>query len=148
MDESEKLKRIVEARMKLKGRFEEKIKGTPSVADERPMGSGQLNRHGMPVLPVGQTITQKWPVLDLGYLPELPLESWSLTIDGAVEHPLRLNWNEFMALPQTDDTSDFHCVTTWSKLNINWKGVRLIDLAALAQPKETATHILCYGYDE
>ncbi|HSC40514.1 MAG TPA: hypothetical protein VLD19_21675, partial [Chitinophagaceae bacterium] len=81
MDESEKLKRIVEARMKLKGRFEEKIKLTPSVADERPMGSGQLNRHGMPVLPVGQTITQKWPVLDLGYLPELPLESWSLTID-------------------------------------------------------------------
>ena len=148
MDESEKLKRIVEARMKLKGRFEEKIKLTPSVADERPMGSGQLNRHGMPVLPVGQTITQKWPVLDLGYLPELPLESWSLTIDGAVEHPLHLNWNEFMALPQTDDTSDFHCVTTWSKLNIHWKGVRLIDLAALAQPKETATHILCYGYDE
>ena len=148
MDESEKLKRIVEARMKLKGRFEEKIKQTPSVADERPMGSGQLNRHGMPVLPVGQTITQKWPVLDLGYLPELPLENWSLTIDGAVEHPLHLNWNEFMALPQTDDTSDFHCVTTWSKLNIHWKGVRLIDLAALAQPKETATHILCYGYDE
>jgi len=53
-----------------------------------------------------------------------------------------------MALPQTDDLSDFHCVTTWSKLDINWKGVRLLDLAALALPKETATHILCYGYDD
>jgi DMSO/TMAO reductase YedYZ molybdopterin-dependent catalytic subunit len=148
MDESEKLQRIVEARMKLKGRFEEKIKGTPSVADDKPLGSGPLNRHGMPVLPVGQTVTKKWPVLDLGYLPELPLESWRLTIDGAVENPVHLDWNQFMALPQTDDISDFHCVTTWSKLNISWKGVRLIDLAALAQPKETATHILCYGYDE
>jgi DMSO/TMAO reductase YedYZ molybdopterin-dependent catalytic subunit len=53
-----------------------------------------------------------------------------------------------MALPLTDDVSDFHCVTTWSKPDIRWKSVRMPDLAALAQPKETATHILCYGYDD
>ena len=148
MEESEKLKRVVEARMKLKGRFEEKIRQTPSVADARPLGSGNPNRHGMPVLPVGQTITKKWPVLDLGIQPDINLNSWQLVVDGAVEHPLTLNWTDFMELPQTTDTSDFHCVTTWSKLNMNWKGVRLLDLAALAQPKETATHILCYGYDD
>ena len=148
MEESEKLKRVVEARMKLKGRFEEKIRQTPSVADARPLGTGNPNRHGMPVLPVGQTITKKWPVLDLGIQPDINLNSWQLVVDGAVEHPLTLNWTDFMALPQIADTSDFHCVTTWSKLNMNWKGVRLLDLAALAQPKETATHILCYGYDD
>jgi DMSO/TMAO reductase YedYZ molybdopterin-dependent catalytic subunit len=148
MDEPEKLNRIVEARMKLKSRFEEKIKQTPSVADDKPMGSGKPNRHGMPVLPVGQTITKKWPVLDLGTQPNISIESWQLIIDGEVEHPFELNWEDFMALPQTEDVSDFHCVTTWSKLNIRWKGVRLIDLAALAIPKETATHILCYGYDD
>ena len=54
----------------------------------------------------------------------------------AVEHPVTLTWNDFSALPQTEDTSDFHCVTTWSKLNINWQGVRLLDLAALVQPLE------------
>src|SRR5690242_5356430 len=116
MEEGEKLKRIVEARMKLKSRFEEKMKRTPSVSDAKPMGSGNPNRHGMPVVPVGQTITHKWPVLDLGIEPEIPLEEWALTIDGEVEHPLTLNWEEFMTLPQTEDTSDFHCVTTWSKL--------------------------------
>jgi DMSO/TMAO reductase YedYZ molybdopterin-dependent catalytic subunit len=116
--------------------------------DDKPQGKGLPNRHGMPVLPVGQTITLKWPVLDLGRVPEVPLDTWSLTLDGAVENPLHLNWAEFMALPQTDDTSDFHCVTTWSKLNMNWVGVRLLDLAALVQPKDTATHILCYGYDD
>ena len=147
MEESEKLQRIVEARMKLKARFEDKIRQTPSVSDSKPMGKGQLNRHGMPVLPVGQTITQKWPVLDLGYLPDITAENWELIIDGAVEHAVHLTWTDFMDLPQTDDQSDFHCVTTWSKLNINWRGVRLLDLAALVQPKETATHILCYGYD-
>lgn len=148
MEESDKLKRVVEARMKLKARFEDKISQTPSVADNKPMGAGNPNRHGMPVVPVGQIVTHKWPVLDLGIEPEIPLDEWRLIIDGAVEHPVELTWDEFMALPQTEDTSDFHCVTTWSKLNMNWKGVRLLDLAALAQPKENATHILCYGYDD
>ena len=148
MEESEKLNRVVDARMKLKARFEEKIVLTPSVADDKPMGKGNPNRHGMPVLPVGQTITQKWPVLDLGIQPDISLADWKLVLDGEVENPVELNWEEFMALPQTNDVSDFHCVTTWSKLNISWKGVRLLDLAALAQPKEMATHILCYGYDD
>jgi len=148
MEDTEKLKRIIDARMKLKTRFEEKIKQTPSVADAKPMGKGQPNRHGMPVLPVGQTITVKWPVLDLGTQPDISTDSWKLVLDGEVEHPVSLTWKDFMDLPQTEDTSDFHCVTTWSKLNMNWKGVRLVDLAAMVQPRETATHILCYGYDD
>ncbi|GAA3944541.1 molybdopterin-dependent oxidoreductase [Chitinophaga oryziterrae] len=148
MEGSEKLNRVVEARMKLKARFEDKMSLTPSVADNKPMGKGNPNRHGMPQVPIGQTITNKWPVLDLGIQPDISLEKWRLVIDGEVEHPVELSWQEFLALPQTEDTSDFHCVTTWSKLNMNWKGVRLLDLAALALPKDTATHIMCYGYDE
>jgi DMSO/TMAO reductase YedYZ molybdopterin-dependent catalytic subunit len=148
MSSPEKLNRIVEARMKLKSRFEEKIKLTPSVADNQPMGSGKPNRHGMPVIPVGQTIITKWPVLDLGLQPAISLDKWRLNIDGEVENPVSLTWEEFLNLPQSEDISDFHCVTTWSKLNMNWKGVKLIDLAALVQPGETASHIMCYGYDD
>jgi DMSO/TMAO reductase YedYZ molybdopterin-dependent catalytic subunit len=147
MEEQDKLNRIIEARMKLKARFEEKMKLTPSVADDTPKGSGPVNRHGMPAIPIGQTATVKWPVLDLGYQPKIPLDKWRLTINGAVENPVSLTWKDFMALPQTKDTSDFHCVTTWSKLNMHWKGVSFLDLAALVHPKETATHIMCYGYD-
>jgi DMSO/TMAO reductase YedYZ molybdopterin-dependent catalytic subunit len=147
MDQPSKLERIIEARMKLKARFEEKIKSTPSISDEKPMGKGPINRHGMPQIPAGQTLTEKWPVLDLGYHPDVNLDRWRLTIDGEVENPVILNWNDFMDLPQTKDTSDFHCVTTWSKLDMEWEGVSLLDLAALVQPKESATHILCYGYD-
>ena len=90
METPGKLERIVEARMKLKARFEEKIKQTPSVADNKPMGKGNPNRHGMPVIPVGQVITTKWPVLDLGYQPDISLKDWKLIIDGAVEHPSTL----------------------------------------------------------
>ncbi len=147
MESNNKLDKIIEARMKLKARFEKQMGETPSVADDKPMGTGAINRHGMPQLPKGQTITAKWPVLDLGYHPEIGLDRWRLTIDGAVENPIVLKWADFMALPQTKDTSDFHCVTTWSKMDMEWKGVSLLDLAALVMPKEEATHIMCYGYD-
>lgn len=143
----DKLARIVEARLKLKARFEKQMTESPSMADAKPLGKGPQNRHGMPQVPVGQTITQKWPVLDLGYHPDVSLDRWRLILDGEVEHPMILTWDDFMNLPQTEDTSDFHCVTTWSKLDMPWKGVRLLDIAALVQPKETATHVMCYGYD-
>jgi DMSO/TMAO reductase YedYZ molybdopterin-dependent catalytic subunit len=102
MDESEKLTVFVDARMKLKARFEEKMKSTPSVSDNKPMGSGMLNRHGMPVVPVGQIITNKWPVLDLGVQPDISLEQWRLVVDGEVKNPLNLTWNNLMDLPQSD----------------------------------------------
>lgn len=148
MEESSKLDKIVEARMKLKARFEQQMAQTPSVSDARPMGSGVPNRHGMPQLPVGQTKTDKWPVLDLGFKPEVPVSKWKLIVDGEVESPLTLSWDDFMALPQTSDVSDFHCVTTWSRMDVPWVGVRLADIAALVMPKPSATHVLCHGYDK
>lgn len=148
MSEENKLDKIIEARMKLKARFEEKMLQTPSISDDKPMGTGEINRHGMPKLPVGQIKTIKWPVLDLGFKPDISHLQWKLTINGEVESPLELNWTEFMNLPQTSDVSDFHCVTTWSRMDVPWVGVKLADIAALVMPKSTATHILCYGYDK
>lgn len=139
--------KVVETRMRLRERFLEKMVATPSVSDARPQGSGPRNRHGMPKLPPGQSVTKKWPVLDLGYKPNIELAKWRLSLTGACEHPVTLTWDELMALPQTDDVSDFHCVTTWSKMDVHWQGVRFADLAALALPSPTATHIMCHGYD-
>jgi DMSO/TMAO reductase YedYZ molybdopterin-dependent catalytic subunit len=113
----------------------------------RPQGEGPPNRHGMPKLPVGQTETEKWPVLDLGVLPRIDLARWQLVIDGAVEKAVTLTWADFLALPQVEDVSDFHCVTTWSKMDLKWEGVRFSTLAALAGPLDGASHVLCYGYD-
>ncbi|MCH9686232.1 MAG: molybdopterin-dependent oxidoreductase, partial [Deltaproteobacteria bacterium] len=145
--ESAKLDRVVEARMRLKARFEAKMAATPSVADDRPMGEGDPNRHGMPKLPPGQYLTHKWPVLDLGNKPQVAPQQWSLTIDGAVEHPLTLDWAQLNALPQVREASDFHCVTTWSRMDMTWTGVRLAEVLARVQPTEAARFILCHGYD-
>jgi DMSO/TMAO reductase YedYZ molybdopterin-dependent catalytic subunit len=58
-----------------------------------------------------------------------------------------LNWDEFMALPQTDDVSDVHCVTTWSRFANHWRGVRMRALAELVVPAESARFVLFTGYD-
>ncbi len=133
--------------MKLRERFLRKMQETPGASDQEPQGSGPLNRHGMPRLPVGQTETKKWPVLDLGVNPQLSRESWWLRVDGACAHPFDLNWEGFRAFEQVEDTSDFHCVTTWSKMDIHWKGVRVSEILARAAPEEAASHLLCHGYD-
>jgi len=143
----DKLERIVAARMKLKARFEEKMRGTPSMADPRPMGTGAKNRHGMPRLPVGQSESRKWPVLDLGICPDVSRESFRLVVDGAVERPYELDFAGLLALPQIDDTSDFHCVTAWSRMDLRFIGVRVADALALAEPLATATHLMCHGSD-
>jgi DMSO/TMAO reductase YedYZ molybdopterin-dependent catalytic subunit len=146
-EERTKLDKIVRARMALRQRFEEHMQRTPSLSDTAPQGSGPPNRHGMPELPVGQTETEKWPVLDLGVKPAISHERWQLRIDGACAHPVTLGYQDFMALEQVDDVSDFHCVTTWSRLGLRWKGVRVSDLLALAEPAPDATHLLCHAYD-
>ena len=147
MADDEKLRRVLEARAALRRRFEAEMRGTPSVADPNPQGSGAPNRHGMPTIPVGQTETRKWPVLDLGTHPDVALPRWTLAIDGAVATPHTLRWEDFLALEQVEDTSDFHCVTTWSRLNLRWKGVRVADVLALAEPAVAATHLMCHAYD-
>ncbi len=139
--------RIIEARMALKRRFEEKQKQTPALSDESPQGSGSSNRHGMPQLPIGQHETKGWPVLDLGVHPEITKEAWMLQIDGACKNPVTLSWSDFMNLEQVEDVSDFHCVTTWSKMDVPWVGVRFSELAALVEPLEEAQHVLCHAYD-
>jgi DMSO/TMAO reductase YedYZ molybdopterin-dependent catalytic subunit len=112
-----------------------------------PLGSGGPNRHGMPKLPVGQHEVRNWPVLDLGHVPEVSLRDWRLEVGGLVDNPVTLTWDEFLALPQTEDVSDFHCVTTWSRYDNHWKGVRFRTLAELAVPHEEARFVLCTGYD-
>lgn len=149
MSELPTREQIVAARLRLRERFLAKMDATPGVSDAKPLGSGPKNRHGMPQVPIGQTPTApgKWPVLDLGAQPAVTTETWQLVVDGACRRPLALDWQAFLALEQADDTSDFHCVTGWSKLDMPWRGVRFATLAALAEPEPDATHVVCHAYD-
>jgi DMSO/TMAO reductase YedYZ molybdopterin-dependent catalytic subunit len=113
----------------------------------RPEGRGPLNRDGVPKLPVGQHEVSNWPVLDLGEQPNIPLDRWRLEVGGHVANPTVLTWDQFLALPQVEDVSDFHCVTTWSRYDNHWRGVRFKTIAELAVPDDGVRFVLCTGYD-
>jgi len=101
----------------------------------------------MPKLPVGQHVVPNWPVLDLGDVPDISLASWRLEIGGDVHNPVTLSWDDFMSLPQAEDVSDFHCVTTWTRFDNHWRGVRMRDIAELVVPDERARFVYFTGYD-
>jgi len=50
-------------------------------------------------LPLGQSLTLKWPVLHYGSVPVFNPETWDLRFYGLVELSLKLSWREFNALP-------------------------------------------------
>src|SRR6266404_3303175 len=89
-------------------------------------------------LPPGQRQVHNFPVLDLGIRPAVSPDKWELKIHGHVEHPITLNWQQFLALPQFKDVSDFHCVTTWSQFDMKWEGVASFTIVELVKPKPQA----------
>jgi len=70
--------------------------------------------------------------------PQLKLETYTLTIDGEVESPVKLSWNDFMKLPKTVPISDFHCVEGWSVVDCKWEGVHIRAIEQLVKPKAVA----------
>src|SRR5215204_4647481 len=70
--------------------------------------------------------------------PRFDPATWRLRIDGLVERPQTLTYADLLALPQADQTSDFHCVTGWSVDGVRWRGVRFADLLAAAEPRANA----------
>ncbi len=143
----DKKERITKARLRLRDRFLARMKSSPSMSDPKPLGSGPKNRHGMPRLPIDQFETRKWPILDLGIHPEISKDEWTLILDGAVETELTLSWDDLMDCDQVDDVQDFHCVTTWSRFDLRFQGVRLSTLAALCSPTPAASFIMCHAHD-
>ena len=97
-------------------------------------------------VPPGQRVTDGWPVLTYGGAPRIDLKDWRFAIAGLVEKEISLTWEELNALPQVDLHNDIHCVTGWSKLDNDWRGVRFRDVAALAMPKQEARHVMVHSY--
>jgi DMSO/TMAO reductase YedYZ molybdopterin-dependent catalytic subunit len=111
--------------------------------DERKRQQEEKRAEGR--LPPGQSLTLKWPVLHYGSVPRFDAATWDFKVGGLVEHPLRFTWNEFNQLPRSDRTSDFHCVTRWSRFDNHWTGVAIRDLLSRAMPSEKAKYVLVHA---
>jgi DMSO/TMAO reductase YedYZ molybdopterin-dependent catalytic subunit len=74
-------------------------------------------------LPPGQSLTQKFPVLHYGPVPDFNPATWDFRIWGEVKDEARWTWDEFNQLPKSKVVMDIHCVTRWSKFDTKWEGV-------------------------
>ena len=101
------------------------------------------------LLPPGQREIFTFPRFGLTrFARRFPYETDRIRIDviGDVEQPLRLS-DPFGALKPVVQVADFHCVTTWTKRNVSWGGVRCKDffndiVAVDARPRKNATFVV------
>jgi DMSO/TMAO reductase YedYZ molybdopterin-dependent catalytic subunit len=96
-------------------------------------------------LPPGQYLTEKWPVLHAGGVPEADLSAWDFQVFGQVERPIVLTWEQLTALPATEIEVDIHCVTRWSRFDTRFRGVHWRELAKLAGPRPGARFVVAHA---
>ena len=81
-------------------------------------------------LPPGQKVREDFPRFGLpqfvNRFPDQP-EVINIRVHGELEQPFVLS-AELEDLTRVDQTSDFHCVTTWSCQGLRWSGYRFSEL--------------------
>ena len=95
-------------------------------------------------LPPGQYLTEDFPVLTAGPTQRVATDTWELTVTTETGQVHRWDGAALMALPADTPTVDLHCVTRWSKLATDWKGVSLD--ALLEDVETTADFALITSY--
>ncbi|EAW34432.1 sulfite oxidase-like oxidoreductase [Lyngbya sp. PCC 8106] len=97
-------------------------------------------------VPPGQYLAKGFPVLTYGDTPEIRTEDWEFKVWGLAT-PKTFSWSDLMAMPQSEFTADFHCVTRWSKLDVTWRGIKVTDFMKQVEVDPQAVHIMehCYG---
>jgi len=106
--------------------------------EKRMRGEGRL--------PPGQSASIKWPVLHVGAPPRFDPATWNFKAGGMVENPVTFTWPEMLALPRTEVTTDFHCVTKWSTFDNRWEGVPIREVLSRARPKPEARFVMALGH--
>jgi DMSO/TMAO reductase YedYZ molybdopterin-dependent catalytic subunit len=88
-------------------------------------------------------------------VPRIDREQWSLTIDGLVERPITLRFDELERYPKALVTSFHQCAgsplqpfePTRRVCNIAWGGARLTDILADCRVSPRAKYVWSYGAD-
>jgi DMSO/TMAO reductase YedYZ molybdopterin-dependent catalytic subunit len=112
-----------------------------------PVSRGFRGRGRVPAgeedrVPPGQYVTADFPVLSAGPTPHTPLTEWTFSITQAGDTLKSWTWQELQALPAETVTVDIHCVTRWSKLGTQWRGVSVDTL--LGQVPAEAPYVLAF----
>ena len=100
-------------------------------------------REAQPDVPPGQFLTEDFPVLSAGPTPTIAEADWTFTIKTELGATHSWSWDELQALPFEDVHTDIHCVTRWSKLATNWRGVSMDTL--FADVESSYDHVMVHS---
>jgi len=98
-------------------------------------------------IPPGQFFTEDWPILHFDGVPKVNPEAWRFRAYGLIEEEVAWSWEEFRSLPVSEVASDWHCVTTWSKLDMLWTGVTARDVVGQLKILPVAKAVMVHAYD-
>jgi DMSO/TMAO reductase YedYZ molybdopterin-dependent catalytic subunit len=70
---------------------------------------------------------------------------WDFRAFGLVERQLRLTWEEFSNLPQSEVFADMHCVTHWSRFDNRWGGLLATELMKRVKLRPEARHVMVHA---
>ena len=105
-------------------------------------------------LPPGQRRRRDFPRFGLNWFahrfPKV-VDRIEIEIAGDVAATVMVS-DQLPTLPRVEQTSDFHCVTTWSQQSLRWGGVRFKDFYERmvkpdANPDSNATFVVIKGQD-
>jgi DMSO/TMAO reductase YedYZ molybdopterin-dependent catalytic subunit len=82
-----------------------------------------------------------------GGFPNRSREEYRLRVDGLVDRPLRLTYDDLLARTPTHLTKDFQCVTGWRVDDVEWTGVRLRELLDDAGVAPGASALRLWSFD-
>ncbi len=76
----------------------------------------------------------------------IDIDAYTLTIDGLVEQPVSLSYDEVLDNQKYTKVVTLHCVEGWS-VDILWEGVLLADLFEGVDVQESADTVIFYSED-
>ncbi len=103
---------------------------------------------GRPRLPPGQRVIEYLRPMG-GEEGDGDVRRFRLRVHGLVKTPLDLDYAALLKLAQVTKEADVHCVTGWSMLGGQWKGVQIAALAEAAGVTGDARHVIfeaAHGY--
>jgi DMSO/TMAO reductase YedYZ molybdopterin-dependent catalytic subunit len=111
----------------------------------RLLGGPKLDEAQKARVPPGQYVTPKWPVLHYGSIPRVDLKTWDFKVWGEVENPFTFSWDEFKQMPRKSVHCDVHCVTRWSRLDMDFGGVPIQHILERTKLKPSAKFVLAHA---
>ncbi len=94
--------------------------------------------------PPNNVYTEKFPVYDIAPVEKVDIQQYRFRVFGEVETEKEFTLEELRKFPRVRLIADFHCVTRWSKKELEWTGFPTLTLWNKICPKDSAKFLLVH----